>query len=97
MKTKTTKDGFLFAIIPHEEAKENFDNLQIFKLFPDDVESLINNYRELYDAIDLGIVLGAEIGDIEALRSDYAEAKARNNENRSFEYWIDGKIENLLN
>jgi len=54
--------NFYWEIINPAKAKELYKEgtTEIYKLFDDDSESLIESEHDLHDAIDLGIELGLE-------------------------------------
>ncbi len=55
------KKNFYWEVINPKKAIELYKNgTEIYKLFDDDTESLVESEHDLNDAIDLGIDLGIE-------------------------------------
>ena len=99
MKTKTTQDGFMFAILEPKEAKENFESMDLFKIFSDNTEDRIESLNDLNDAIDLNISIGYEIGRKADFLEEFQEGEQnrfRNNNDISFNEWLEQKIDNLI-
>lgn len=92
MKTENI-NGFIWAIVPFEEAKENFQNEHYYSLYPDGSESYLEDLEELLEIEDSDARVGIEIGAEEELTADYLEAMERFNESRTFEDWCLSKIE----
>lgn len=91
---KITDNGFVWAIVPIEQA----DNAT-FLLYPDGSEAQIEeeDYENVKSEDWLGdCELGIELGQLSELRSDWQEATERNNETRSFDAWLEDKAENLI-
>lgn len=59
---KTTSDNFVFEIIPHDKAIEEFKKQSLYILHNDDSESLIHTMEELMEVIGFGEVIGVEVG-----------------------------------
>lgn len=95
---KNTKNvnGFLFKIIDLETAKEMFlDKETVFVLYEDNTEGQVIFEEEFNDE---NLTFGVEIGHLKTLREDFKEGEQnrfRNNNNISFEQWLENKIENL--
>ncbi len=93
---KITKDNFVWALLTPEEAKELQFTHEIFKLFSDDNEAIIESDQDLSDAIDLNIQLGLEVGSMKELEQEYdegAQNRYRNNDKTSFAEWLENKSE----
>lgn len=59
-KMKNPKRTY-FEVVSPERAKEFYkSNREIYKMYPDGTEALIESLHELHDAIDLGIELAIE-------------------------------------
>jgi hypothetical protein len=63
---KITKDNFVWLIVT-DNAVEIWDKkvFDLYILYDDDSESLVENYKELVLAIDNGLQIGIEVGHIE--------------------------------
>ena len=64
MKTKTTKDGFLWLIVSPDIALRLMNNgIQIYYLYNDDSESLIEDveYTSDFEREDIGVEIGSII------------------------------------
>jgi len=100
MKLKFTptddKGFFVYAVVSIETAEEIFEfgKTELFKLYDDDSEALIQHESEIIESPD--IEYGISLGFINELESDWQEASARNNEKRSFEAWLEDKANNLI-
>jgi hypothetical protein len=91
MKTENI-NGFIWAILDREEAKEEWQkeiSYSLFTLLPDGNNFLISEGWEIDETIIYGGKVGIEIGAKEDLEADYE----RNNETRTFEDWCLSKIE----
>ncbi len=90
-------NGFIWATLKASEAKEAFntDN-EIFILHEDESESLIESYEDFKMAKFDNKTFGIELGNESELKSEWEEARDRNNDKRSFEAWIEDKAENLI-
>lgn len=96
MKTITTKDGLIWAVLNKEEALQAWYN--------EGTVMFIDNEGNCYDVVQTAdeikhlntLSFGLELGCKNILLSDWQEACARNNEKRSFEAWLEDKAENLL-
>ena len=56
-------DGFIWEIINYEEAPALFlRGEEIYKLYDDESEGLVESLDDLHDAINKGINLGIEVG-----------------------------------
>jgi len=91
-------DGFIFAIINKEEAKEKFEqNEVIYQLYDDDTEGQIMFEEEFNDHNDN--VFGISIGFLKDFKEEFqdeAQNRFRNNDNRNFDQWLDDKINLIL-
>ena len=88
-------DGFIWAVIEENEAKENLG--VVYKLYSDDTESLIDSEEEFDGKSDN--VFGIEIGFEIELKKEFEEGEQnrfRNNDNRDFNQWLDDKINLIL-
>lgn len=94
-------DGFIYAIINPEEAKEKLKSGDsIFRLYEDGTESLIEDENDLNDAFIDKNQIGIEIDFESELIKEYTEGEQnrfRNNNWISFENWLENKIENIKN
>ena len=93
-------DGFIFAIIDKETAKDRLKNCEcIYRLHSDDTETLIEDENELNDALLENDKIGVEINLKSVLLSEFddeAQNRFRNNDNRNFDQWLDDKINLIL-
>lgn len=90
-------DGFIFAIINKEEAKDKFEqNEVVYRLYEDDTEGqiLFDIEVEEEDAI-FGISVGFE-REFKEEFEDEAQNRFRNNDKRNFDQWLDDKINLIL-
>lgn len=95
-----TSEGFIFAIIDGLQAKMRLKNQEsVFRLHSDDTESLIEDENEILDTILDKDNLGVEIGLKSELLQEFEEGEQnrfRNNDFRSFEEWLNDKINVIL-
>lgn len=63
---KITKDNFVWLIVT-DKAEEIWDKnvFDLYILYDDDSEALVENYKQLVTAIDNGLQIGIEVGHIE--------------------------------
>lgn len=89
-------DGFVWAVIePEYTEKDNYTGVA-YCLYDDGTEALIEDDTD-WDRAHALCRIGMELGHEAELKSDWQEATARNNENRSFEAWLQDKAEALIN
>ena len=96
-----TSEGFIFAIVEEQEVREAFKaNESIyFVLYDDDTEALIESEEDINNAIHNGNKFGAEIGFKSELLQEFEEGEQnrfKNNDFRSFEEWLNDKINVIL-
>ena len=62
---KVTKDNFVWLIVT-DNAEEIWDKkvFDLYILYDDDSESLVENYKQLVTAIDNGLDIGIEVGHL---------------------------------
>jgi hypothetical protein len=93
-------DGFIFAVIDEETAKDRLKNCEcIYRLHSDDTESLIEDENELNDTLLDNDKIGVEIGLKSILLSEFdeeAQNRFRNNDDRNFDQWLNDKINLIL-
>lgn len=82
-------EGFIFAIIENEKAKELIGG--IYRLHQDDTESLIENENDLNNTITSGDLIGIEIGHEITFVNDFLEK-----ESISFIEFMDQKIKAII-
>ena len=65
---KTTQDGFVWKLITAEEARKIWDVelFEIYKLYDDDSEGLIESEERLLEEITGGAKLAIEVGKLPA-------------------------------
>ena len=63
---KITKDGFIWKLIDFNEAKVIVSSgaLEVFALWENDVETLIENYEDIINFAEAGAEFGIEVGTI---------------------------------
>ena len=63
---KITKDGFIWKVITFDEAKVICSSgaLEVFALWENDVETLIENYEDINNFAEAGAEFGIEVGTI---------------------------------
>ncbi|WP_373804333.1 hypothetical protein [Bacteroides heparinolyticus] len=63
---KVTKDGFVWKLITGDEARKIWDAelFEIYKLYDDDSEGLIENEERLQEEIAAGSQLAIEVGNL---------------------------------
>jgi len=95
-----TSEGFIFAIIDGLQAKMRLKNQDsVFRLYSDDTESLIEDENNINDALRDGEKFGAEIGLKSELLQEFEQGEQnrfRNNDFRSFDEWLNDKINVIL-
>lgn len=77
MKTKVTKDGFIWLVVKRDTAIALFENedTEIYKLYEDDSESVIDNLMDFQQNDgEFGIELG-NIKDLCQYRTDYKNSR----------------------
>ena len=93
-------DGFLFAIINEETAKDMLKNCESFYVLHEDgTESLAEDENDINTALNFGEKLGIEIGFLKDLKEEFEEGEQnrfRNNDKRDFNQWLDDKIKAIL-
>ena len=93
-------DGFLFAIINEETAKDMLENCESFYVLHEDgTESLAEDENNINTALNFGEKFGIEIGFLKDLEKEFEEGKQnrfRNNDKRDFNQWLDDKINVIL-
>lgn len=93
-------DGFIFAIIDGLQAKMRLKNQEsVFRLYSDDTESLIEHENEITDTLLDKDKFGVEIGFKPSLLQEFEQGEQnrfRNNDFRSFEEWLNDKINVIL-
>lgn len=91
-------DGFIFAVIDEETAKEKFKNDEtVYELYDDDSEAQILFEEEFTGNNDS--VYGISIGFLKEFESEFeneSQNRFRNNDNRNFNQWLDDKINLIL-
>lgn len=96
-----TTEGFIFAIVEEQEVREAFkvNESLYFVLYDDDTEALVESEEDIDEAIRNGNKFGAEIGFKSILNLEFKEGEQnrfRNNDFRSFEEWLNDKINVIL-
>ena len=68
---KVTKDNFVWLIVT-DNAEEIWDKkvFDLYILYDDDSESLVENYKELVLAIDNGQEIGIEVGHLKLVADE---------------------------
>ena len=63
---KITKDGFIWKVITFDEAKVICSSgaLEVFALWENDVETLIENYEDINNFAEAGAGFGIEVGTV---------------------------------
>lgn len=89
-------DGFVWAVIDADTAKEAFAGNEMYILHEDHSESLIESYHEFDTALRQERKLALEVGKEAELLADWQEAGSRNNDKSSFMAWLEDKAENLI-
>ncbi len=69
MKTKVTKDGFVWLVVDNATAKAIFKkgNIELYRLYNDDSEGAIVDDEFLQETFDKGLSIGIEVGFIKDL------------------------------
>lgn len=57
-KTKLTQDGFLWLLIDRKQAELLYEVMEVYCLFPDDSESLVEELSDLDKSANYGIEVG---------------------------------------
>jgi len=102
MYTTIENDGFLYADITNFDVDILKDSVGfIYEQFEGNdeeiCEALIQDEETLLKLLDCSdTVIVYELGNKAELLADWQEAKERNNESRSFEFWLSDKIESLF-
>lgn len=69
---KITADGFVWLIVTDVAEKLYYSNaMQVYRLYDDGTEALINNFRDLQDALAAGNDIGVEIAPLPSLIDSY--------------------------
>lgn len=69
---KIMEDGFVWLIVTDVAEKLYYSNaMQVYRLYDDGTEALINNFRELQDALAAGNDIGVEIAPLQSLTASY--------------------------
>ena len=93
-------DGFLFAIIDEETAKDMLKNCEhFFILHEDGTESLAEDENDINTALNFGEKFGIELGFLKNLEEEFKKGEQnrfRNNDKRDFNQWLDDKINVIL-
>jgi len=82
--------GSIYAEVDVETAEDTiecYEDVFIFSDYPEKSMNEIELHPRFYDSV-LYVLLGGE----QELTADYQETVARNNEQRSFECWLEDKI-----
>jgi len=63
---RVMNDGFVYKVVNGEKAKDIFalGLFELYILWDDDSESLIDTHNELNDALEKGYEIGIEVGNI---------------------------------
>jgi hypothetical protein len=63
MTTKTMKDGFVYLVVT-DKAKEIYTSgiFELYALYEDDSESLIESHEQLNEALEQGLDIGISVG-----------------------------------
>lgn len=95
MKTQTTADGFIWALVENrQKAEKAIDNdFQLYALYDEESEGLIEDYWDLNNAFEYDYKVGLELGFESVLKADWQKS----GETRSFESWLEDKAESLIN
>ena len=93
-------EGFLFAIIDEETAKDMLKNCESFYVLHEDgTESQAEDENDINTALNFGEKFGIEIGFLKDLEKEFEEGKQnrfRNNDKRDFNQWLNDKINVML-
>jgi hypothetical protein len=69
---KITADGFVWLIVTDVAEKLYYSNaMQVYRLYDDGTEALIENFRDLQDALAAGNDIGVEIAPLPSLIDSY--------------------------
>ena len=69
---KITADGFVWLIVTDVAEKLYYSNaMQVYRLYDDGTEALIENFRDLQDALAVGNDIGVEIAPLSSLVDSY--------------------------
>lgn len=70
---KVTKDGFVWKLIGYDTAKTFWymQVAEIYRLYDDDSEALIESVDELNRTIRIGLQIGVEIGFIKDMEKEW--------------------------
>lgn len=71
-KVKITKDGFVWRLLDHEDAKLMFcmGHEEVYVLYNDESESLVESEIDIERGIEAGCQFGLEVGFINNLKND---------------------------
>lgn len=95
MKIYTTDGGFIWVLIdPEYSEKENYIGVA-YCVYEDESEALIESDND-WDAAHAFHSIALELGWEYELKADWQESRERNNDNRSFESWLEDKVELLI-
>ncbi|GAE14616.1 hypothetical protein ACTMKN_11005 [Bacteroides pyogenes] len=61
-RVKITEDGFVWHVLTEAEAKQALGKVEVFALYDDDSESLIENEKDIETHIRRGGYVGIEVG-----------------------------------
>jgi hypothetical protein len=85
-------ENYVFAILSPIEAREFNEKTKtdLYKMFSDGTESFIESRKDLEDAIDLGIEIGIEIGELDDLKAEFDQNAPHST---NFDEWLLEKTE----
>ena len=61
---KVTKDGFVWLTLNQFQIKKAFTVFELYILYDDDSETLINSTKELIDAVNNNFIIGIPVGQL---------------------------------
>jgi hypothetical protein len=66
---KVMNDGFVYKLVSEEKAKDIFalGLFELYVVYDDDTESLIESYKDLNEAIDNRCHIGIEVGNLNTI------------------------------
>lgn len=80
-----------------QEAEQAIDNdLELYALYDEGSEGLIEDYWDLDNAFDNDYRVGFELGNYHELKSEWHESREKTFDSRSFESWLEDKAESLI-
>ena len=69
---KIMEDGFVWLIVTDVAEKLYYSNaVQLYRLYDDGTEALIENFRNLQNALEAGNDIGVEIAPLQSLTASY--------------------------